>query len=307
MNAEKSDNIEDVVRELYRGILNREPEQKWLEKHVADIRTNGVRGNVSNVIRHFLRTEEFQNRFAAREGLAEQLLVNPTRVYLERYNKEFADGMPAGSLMLDVGAGQAPYKHLFNHVRYESADFEQVNKPYGKTTYVCDITERIPVEESRFDYILFTQTLEHIKEPIRALKELNRVLRPGGLLLCTGPLFYEEHEQPHDYFRYTQFAHRYMFEEAGFAIEKLDWLEGFFGTCGYVLSCMYRHLPRTVPGSSPDSLWARAFLAAFKPLALSAAGAFYRMDLTWKITDRGFPKNYAILARKPEELGAPAS
>jgi len=72
-----------------------------------------------------------------------------------------------------------------------------------QTTYVCDVTDRIPVEDGRFGHLLFSQTLEHLKEPALALRELNRVLAPGGVLLCTVPLFYEEHEQPHDYFRYT--------------------------------------------------------------------------------------------------------
>lgn len=61
--------------------------------------------------------------------------------------------------MLDAGAGDAPYKDLFSHVQYESADFEQSNRPYGKSTYVCNLCEHIPVEDGRFDYIVFNQTL----------------------------------------------------------------------------------------------------------------------------------------------------
>jgi len=65
-----------------------------------------------------------------------------------------------------------------------------------------------------------------------------------------------------------------------------------------MLECIYKYMPTSVPSTVPESLWARAFLAAFKPLALSAAGAFYRLDLSWKVTNVGFPKNYAIFARK---------
>lgn len=298
MGRNADDDIESIVRELYIGILGREPDPTYLQNHVAHIRVSGIRGGVSHVIRGFLQTDEFKRRSDESGKLASQVLINSSRVYLERLIREFAGTVPADSLVLDVGAGDAPYRRLFDHARYESADFEKVAKRYGETTYVCDVTDRIPVEDGRFGHLLFSQTLEHLKEPALALRELYRVLAPGGAMLCTVPLFYEEHEQPHDYFRYTQFAHRYLFHDAGFEIEKIEWLEGFFGTCGYMLECIYKYMPTSVPGTVPESLWARAFLAAFKPLALSAAGAFYRLDLSWKVTNVGFPKNYAIFARK---------
>ncbi len=227
------------------------------------------------------------------------LLVNSSRIYLAKINEEYAKQMSTGSLMLDVGAGSAPYKRLFSHVQYESVDFHKVAKKYANSTYVADICEGIPVENGRFKYILCTQVLEHLKEPGKALSELNRVLAPGGMLLCTVPLFYEEHEVPYDFYRYTQFAHRHMFPAAGFQIEKIEWLEGFFGTCGYMLQTMYKYVPATVEGTSNDAWWARAFLTGFRPVALAAAGAFYKMDLIWKITNVGFPKNYVIWAKKP--------
>jgi SAM-dependent methyltransferase len=236
---------------------------------------------------------------SAPRELETALLVNSSRVYLAKINAEFAKQLPPGSLMLDVGAGNAPYKHLFAHVQYESVDFQKVDKEYAKSTYVADICERIPVEDGRFDFVLFNQVMEHLKEPDKALAELHRVLVPGGRLLCTVPLFYEEHETPYDFFRYTQFAHRIMFPAAGFHIEKIEWLEGFFGTCGYMLETMYRYTPVTVDGTSNDAWWARAFLAGFRPISLAAAGAFYKMDLIWKVTNVGFPKNYVIWAKKP--------
>ena len=187
---------------------------------------------------------------------------------------------------------------LFNHVHYESADFELVDKPYTKSTYVCDLCERIPVEDARFDYVLFNQVLEHVPYPRKALGELFRVLKPGGKLLCTVPLFYEEHEQPYDFFRYTQFAHKHLFPEAGFEIEQLDWLEGFFGTCGYMLRTIHFYLPNAVAGA-PISWLLAPFLFMIRWSALLGAAIFYRLDMRWKVTGAGFPKNYVVLATKP--------
>jgi SAM-dependent methyltransferase len=294
------DRYEEIIRELYRGILKREPDDVYLRRRTLKLREDGIRGGLAQAIDDLLASEEYRRQSADPYRLAPNMLINSSREYLQRLNAEFASRIPPGSLILDVGAGAAPYRRLFDHAKYESADFEQVAKEYGDTTYVCDITSGIPVENDRFRYILFNQTLEHIKDPIKALHELYRVLAPGGTLLCTAPLLYEPHELPYDFFRYTPFAHRYMFEQVGFGIERIDWLEGFFGTCGYMLECIYRYAPLTVPDEKhPYSAWAKAFLSAFRPLALMAAGAFYRMDLSWKITNTGFPKNYVVFATKP--------
>lgn len=230
--------------------------------------------------------------------LKNTLLLNSSRIYLERYNRSFARSMKTGTRMLDAGAGDAPYKKLFQHVTYESADFEQVDKPYAKSTYVCDLCERIPVEDGRFDYIVFNQTIEHLREPAKALSELFRVLAPGGRMICTAPLFYEEHEQPFDFFRYTQFAHKHLFTQAGFQVERVEWVEGFFGTCGYMFQVMFRYLPAKFQGGPAIAFLAAPFIILIKMLSLFAAAAFYRLDLHWKVTHLGFPKNYVVFAEK---------
>ena len=232
--------------------------------------------------------------------LRKRLLLNSSRIHLENYNREFAQTMKPGERVLDAGAGDAPYRAYFQHLEYESADFQKVDKPYAKSTYVCDLSEHIPVENGRFNYVLLNQTMEHLKEPAKALSELYRVLVPGGRILCTVPFFYEEHEQPFDFFRFTRFAHKYIFSNAGFDVERIEWLEGFLGTCGYMFQVMYLYLPATFRGSRGIAVVATPLLFMIKTASLFAAAALYRLDLRWKVTDLGFPKNYVIVARKPD-------
>lgn len=140
---------------------------------------------------------------------------NSSRYRLQKENAAFAALVPDHALVLDAGAGNAPYKSLFEHAQYESADFEKIDKKYAPSTYVCDL-KKIPVEDCRFDFIIFNQVMEHLPEPHLVLAELYRVLKPSGKMIYTGPLFYEEHEQPYDFYRYTQFGLRYLFESAHF-------------------------------------------------------------------------------------------
>lgn len=233
-------------------------------------------------------------------SLRRRLIINSSRVHLEAGNQAFAAEVPAGSLVLDAGAGNCQYRPLFNHARYESADFGGVDKRYGELTYVCDLTA-IPVENERFDYVLFNQTLEHLPQPGAVLQELARVLKPGGTIYCTAPFYYEEHEQPYDFYRYTQFGQRYLFTEAGFDIISIEWLEGYWGTLAYQLDLGAQHLSlsaRDYGGGVVGYLTLPA-IAVTRIMFVLMAAALFRLDLRNRFTRGGHPKNYAVLARKP--------
>src|SRR5688572_18395426 len=118
------------------------------------------------------------------------------RVYLEQFVRGAAASIPTGARVLDAGAGECMYRPLFAHADYESADFAQNDhKRYGEITYVCDL-RTIPVEDSRYNMVLCTQVLEHVPDPGAVLNELYRVLKPGGRLWLSAPLYYPEHDAP---------------------------------------------------------------------------------------------------------------
>jgi SAM-dependent methyltransferase len=235
--------------------------------------------------------------------LKQFLSFNSSRHRLWEENAAFARLIPEGAMVLDAGAGSAPYKSLLQHANYESADFEQVDKTYAPSTYVCDLRD-IPVEDCRFDFIFFNQVLEHLPEPKLALAELNRVLKPRGKMIYSGPLFYEEHETPYDFYRYTQFGLRHLFSTTGFVLERLDWLEGYYGTVGYQLKCMSRYLSPK-PSDLGNGILAYGLMPVIILLKLGFAACsilFHRLETRVKFTRRGYPKNYvAIVSKGPPD------
>ena len=225
---------------------------------------------------------------------------NSSRTYLHRFLVRAGQAVEPGQLVLDAGAGRAPYRDLFAHARYETADFLAVKgKRYVQPDYVCDLAE-IPVEDARFDHVVLTQVLEHIPEPARVLTELHRVLKPGGTLWLTAPFFYAEHEKPYDFFRYTRFGLRHLLEGAGFEVLEVTWLEGYLGTLSYQLQLMSTDLPAS------RAAWGGGLSGAARAIAAKVARRAGRrlaarlsdLDLRYRFVRKGMPKNYQALARK---------
>lgn len=93
--------------------------------------------------------------------------------------------IPDGHVLLDAGAGYMRYKPYCNHLKYIAQDFGKYD-PFsdGKwdTSGIdirCDIIDT-PLENESVDAILCSEVLEHLKNPILAIKEFSRILRPGG-------------------------------------------------------------------------------------------------------------------------------
>ncbi len=236
------------------------------------------------------------------ERRAPRRAPNPSRVHLAREMRRFARRTAPGMRVLDAGAGRGPYRRLFSHAHYEASDFVQPAGTRVPLDYVCDVTD-LPVEDGRYDRVVFNQVLEHLPDPPAALAELHRVTTAGGLLFCSVPLFYAEHQAPHDYYRYTQYGLRHLFEGAGFEVRRLTWLEGYLGTASYQLAMMGRHLPDHRTGLHVGG-WrgarARLVVAALRGAAPWLARELARLDVAHRHTGGGMPKNYVVVARKPQ-------
>jgi ubiquinone/menaquinone biosynthesis C-methylase UbiE len=146
-----------------------------------------------------------------------------------------AAAVPAGSRVLDVGAGKGRYRSLFAHCDYKTQDFGQEPGTIGRYTaldYESDITA-IPVPDGSFDVVLCTEVLEHVPEPVQAVQEMARILKPGGRLLLTAPLGAFLHQEPyHFYGGYTPHWYRRFLPQTGFELVSLERNQGFFSWFG---------------------------------------------------------------------------
>lgn len=197
----------------------------------------------------------------------------------------FAAGLPAGSLVIDGGAGECAYKPRFGSHRYVGVDLG-IGDPawnYGQLDVFADLTA-IPFCANSFDAAVNIVTLEHVREPAAVVTEFYRILRPGGSLLLVVPHEWEEHQTPHDYFRYTQYGIRHLLECAGFTSIDSKPVGGFFR----LLSRRLFNALQFFPG-----IWFPVGLVLFALPAL-VFPVLDRLD-----TKRNFTLGYICTARKP--------
>jgi ubiquinone/menaquinone biosynthesis C-methylase UbiE len=141
--------------------------------------------------------------------------------------------IPEGSTILDAGAGELRYKEFCSHLNYISQDFVQYDGSgnssglqMGKWNQsnidiISDITS-IPLSEESIDVILCIEVLEHVPEPILAIKEFSRLLKKGGTLILTAPFNSLTHFAP---YHFSTGFNKYFYEkhliDCGFKINEI--------------------------------------------------------------------------------------
>ena len=158
-----------------------------------------------------------------------------TRQPILDFVREVAEAIPDGARVLDVGAGEAPYRELFEHTEYVTSDWTHSVHPGARAVDIVGPAEDLPIDDEAFDHILLTEVLEHTPDPTAVLTEMHRILRPGGELHMTTPFVWELHELPFDFFRYTPWGLERVMRAAGFAAVDIEPRNDCFGTLGQMM------------------------------------------------------------------------
>jgi SAM-dependent methyltransferase len=133
--------------------------------------------------------------------------------------------------LLDVGAGSSPYEDLImasgKVSKYIKLDFASSDYHQGHNLDLTWDGKSIPLDAQDIDTVFMTEVLEHVHKPGELLREVRRVLKPGGILFMTVPFTWPMHELPFDYHRFTPIALRAYLEEAGFDVKGIQLLGGW--------------------------------------------------------------------------------
>jgi len=148
--------------------------------------------------------------------------------------------LPAGWRILDAGAGEQPYRRHCAHLDYVAQDvarYDGEGDGAGLHTgqwnragldIICDITN-IPEPDASYDAILCTEVLEHLPNPLSAIDEFCRLLKPHGHLIVTAPFCSLTHFAPEHFATgFSRYFYQTHLEQRGFEIVDLAYNGNYF-------------------------------------------------------------------------------
>jgi SAM-dependent methyltransferase len=215
---------------------------------------------------------------------------NERRTILE-FMLQVSEELEPGARVLDVGAGEQPYRELFGHVEYVTTDWANSVHPGARRADIVAPADNLPIPDCSFEAAISTQVLEHVAEPANVLRELHRVLVPGGRLYITLPLAWELHEEPFDFYRYTRYGISHLLRASGFTEIDARPRNDCFTTIAQLMRNTHGAM-----GSAPDGLDGKRAEAARAMYQMAElVDSFAYLDTRWSL-----PLGYAVRARRGE-------
>lgn len=160
--------------------------------------------------------------------------------FRDHWLEQILQNTPKGLKILDAGAGELANKKYCTHLEYVSQDFCQYDGKgdnqalqmnswdTSKIDIVSDITS-MPVKNNEFDIVLCSEVFEHLPDPLAALKELTRVLKPKGTLILTAPFCSLTHFAPYHFSSgFNRYFYQYHLNKLNYEIQQLIENGNFF-------------------------------------------------------------------------------
>ncbi|OQY29621.1 MAG: hypothetical protein B6244_03255 [Candidatus Cloacimonetes bacterium 4572_55] len=156
-------------------------------------------------------------------GIGSRLIVDLIAQFYHENLQYHAKGR-----LLDLGCGNVPLFCAYRDYISDNicVDWAHTLHKNVYLDYECDLTKPLPFQDEEFDTIILSDVLEHIPQPSNLCEEISRILSVDGKLIMNVPFYYWLHEQPHDYYRYTEFALRRFVENSGLKVIQLECIGG---------------------------------------------------------------------------------
>lgn len=198
--------------------------------------------------------------------------------------------------VLDVYCGSRPYDDLLPAgARCTGLDVE--DNPYGVADVVSN--EFLPFADSSFDLVTCFEAFQYVTDPQEGVREIGRVLRPGGVALLTVPFVWEYDD--------TILEHRYTGPELAALFAGWDAVEivengGRAVVWATLTGTMLERLRRAIPDAVGLGRIARAVFPIAYLLVNGAAAIADAMERRHSRGPLTLPMNLLVRARRPVQV-----
>lgn len=138
----------------------------------------------------------------------------------------------ATGVVADVGCGKSPYRSLFSKAQKYLRTDQCSDDP---EVIVADALH-LPFSPASIDTILVFQVIGDLPDLVAALRELARVLAPGGSVLIYETVAFPEHDLPHDFWRVMPQGLAWAAGAAGLEVKTIVPLGGLFARLAVLLN-----------------------------------------------------------------------
>lgn len=156
--------------------------------------------------------------------------------------------------LIDLGCGDMPFRQDISG-QVTSYDGIDLHPRSAKVRYVGDIMDMPMISDQQYDSAICLEVLEHLPSPEKALREINRILRPGGYLVISIPHISRLHDEPNDFFRFTKYGLEKMLIRNGFSLVAISKRGGLFSFLGHQLSTLVLCLLWNIPILKDIAFW----------------------------------------------------
>lgn len=205
-----------------------------------------------------------------------------------------------GGRLIDLGAGGSPY---YNEIAqrnglYIAVDFLSALPPKESRNIlrVAGDTLSVPILSESVDAVFCSQVLSQVAEPERALREIARILRPGGSAVISVPSISPIHSEPRDYFRFTPDGLEFLLKKVGLGTKSIH-IQGQLFSSFALCFAMNLVLSRIKPGEKMRLQ--PAYQILFAPL-IAIVNLLAKL-LDWIFPFNRTPVNFILVALKTRE------
>lgn len=187
--------LEDVVEECYKEAFENPNLQCKIEK--LEIQINELKDRLETIEEIHPQTLWLYNNSKERMDANVEIFPLSRRLFhKERYN--FAANYVSGKIVVDIACGTGYGTEILKiygkaekvigvDIDTQAIEYAILKYKSPEVNFICASGAETGLDEASIDVVVSFETIEHVPDDKELLKEFIRILKPGGILICSTP------------------------------------------------------------------------------------------------------------------------